>query len=47
MEELVNPRHIAVILDGNGRWAKKKGVPRAIGHKYGCETLKHILDTCS
>ena len=46
MEELVNPRHIAVILDGNGRWAKKKGVPRAIGHKEGCETLKHILDTC-
>lgn len=40
------PRHIAVILDGNGRWAKKKGVPRAIGHKEGCETLKHILDTC-
>ena len=38
MEELVNPRHIAVILDGNGRWAKKKGVPRAIGHKEGCET---------
>ena len=46
MEELTNPRHISVILDGNGRWAKKKGVPRAIGHKEGCETLKHILDIC-
>ncbi|MBO4872504.1 MAG: di-trans,poly-cis-decaprenylcistransferase [Lachnospiraceae bacterium] len=46
MEQNNQPRHIAVILDGNGRWAKKKGVPRAIGHKEGCETLKHILDTC-
>lgn len=47
MEELKLPRHIGIILDGNGRWAKKKHVPRALGHKAGCETLKHILDTCN
>ncbi len=46
-EELRMPIHIAIILDGNGRWAKKKHVPRALGHKAGCETLKHILDTCN
>ena len=46
-EELRMPAHIAIILDGNGRWAKKKHVPRALGHKAGCETLKHILDTCN
>ena len=46
-EELRMPTHIAIILDGNGRWAKKKHVPRALGHKAGCETLKHILDTCN
>lgn len=46
-EERKMPTHIAIILDGNGRWAKKKHVPRALGHKAGCETLKHILDTCN
>ncbi len=47
MQERNLPAHISIILDGNGRWAKKKGVPRALGHKEGCETLKHILDTCN
>lgn len=41
------PSHIAIILDGNGRWAKKKGVPRALGHKEGCEALKRTLDFCN
>lgn len=41
------PSHIGIILDGNGRWAKKKGVPRAIGHKEGCEALKRTLDFCN
>ena len=36
------PRHIAIIMDGNGRWARKKGLPRAFGHKAGAETLKTI-----
>ena len=33
------PRHIAIILDGNGRWAKKRGLPRTAGHAVGAETL--------
>ena len=37
------PQHIAIILDGNGRWAERRGVPRAMGHKEGCETLERIL----
>ena len=33
------PRHIAVIMDGNGRWAKKRGMPRLVGHRAGMESL--------
>ena len=33
------PRHIAVIMDGNGRWAKKRGMPRLFGHRAGMESL--------
>ena len=37
------PKHIAMIIDGNGRWAKKRGLPRSMGHKFGFENLKkHI-----
>ncbi len=36
------PKHIALIMDGNGRWAKSKGKPRTFGHKQGSETLKQI-----
>ncbi len=43
LENMVIPKHVAVILDGNGRWAKKKGVPRAMGHKAGCETLEKMV----
>ena len=35
------PRHIGVIMDGNGRWAKKRGMPRSMGHRYGAQTLKN------
>ena len=38
-ENLKIPAHVALILDGNGRWAKKRGLPRQLGHKKGCETL--------
>ncbi len=38
------PRHIAVIMDGNGRWAQKKGLPRIAGHRAGVKTLKEIVD---
>ena len=34
------PKHIALIIDGNGRWAKKRGLPRSVGHKFGFENLK-------
>ena len=39
------PRHIAVIMDGNGRWAKLRGKPRIFGHKAGAESVRSILDT--
>lgn len=41
------PRHIAVIMDGNGRWAKMRGKPRIFGHKAGAESVRAILDTCA
>ena len=37
-----NLQHIAIIMDGNGRWAKKRGLPRSVGHKKGAETVKEI-----
>ena len=37
------PKHIAIIMDGNGRWAQKRGMPRTYGHKSGAETLRTIL----
>ena len=38
------PNHIAIILDGNGRWAKSKGMPRSYGHVKGCENLEDICE---
>ena len=40
------PKHVAVIMDGNGRWAKNKGLPRIEGHRRGANTLKEILRSC-
>ena len=40
------PRHIAIILDGNGRWAKKRGLPRTAGHARGAETFRKIATYC-
>ena len=40
------PRHIAIIMDGNGRWAKKRGLPRTAGHKVGTETFRDIATYC-
>lgn len=37
------PRHVAIIMDGNGRWAKKRHLPRALGHKKGVETVRNIV----
>lgn len=40
------PAHIAIIMDGNGRWAKKRGLSRSIGHREGSRTLKRIVEAC-
>ena len=47
LENMVIPEHVAVILDGNGRWAKKRGIPRAMGHKAVCETLEKMVRVAS
>ncbi len=47
MTELIRelmPVHVAIIMDGNGRWAKRKGVPRVAGHRAGMESMKKIVD---
>jgi undecaprenyl diphosphate synthase len=41
------PKHMAVIMDGNGRWANRKGLPRAIGHKKGIESAKRLVSLAS
>lgn len=41
------PKHIGVILDGNGRWATKRGLPRSAGHSAGADTLKKIVTECN
>ena len=41
------PRHIAIIMDGNGRWAKKRLLPRHAGHKAGVETVRRVLSLCA
>lgn len=41
------PVHIAIIMDGNGRWAKGKGLPRAAGHKKGVDTVREIVEACA
>ena len=45
-EVLEIPRHIAVIMDGNGRWAKKRFLPRVAGHKVGVETVRSMIKHC-
>ena len=45
-QSLPAPRHIAIIMDGNGRWAKQRGLPRKAGHKAGAETFRRIAAHC-
>ncbi len=46
-EELKNiPRHIAIIMDGNGRWAKERGLPRTEGHRQGADTVRRVTEAC-
>jgi undecaprenyl diphosphate synthase len=42
-KEFAGPRHVAIIMDGNGRWAKKRHLPRALGHKKGVEAVREIV----
>lgn len=41
------PKHIAIIMDGNGRWAKERSLPRTMGHKAGVETIREIVKECN
>ncbi len=43
---LLPPKHIAIIMDGNGRWAKQRGLPRTAGHKAGAESFRRIAEYC-
>ena len=45
-EKLVIPRHVAIIMDGNGRWARQRGLPRLAGHRAGTENLRRITQAC-
>ena len=47
LDRLRMPDHIAIIMDGNGRWAKAKGLPRTLGHTAGVESLKNTLRLCN
>ncbi len=41
------PKHIAIIMDGNGRWAKKKSLPRVVGHEYGVKSVRIVAETAA
>ena len=47
MTERNIPQHVAIIMDGNGRWAKKRGLPRTAGHKQGAENIRKIAIACN
>jgi undecaprenyl diphosphate synthase len=47
LEGLLIPEHIAIILDGNGRWAERRKLPRAAGHKAGCEAVEQTVRDCA
>ena len=40
------PEHVAIIMDGNGRWAVRRGMPRVLGHKRGAETVRNVVEQC-
>ena len=46
-KELKIPKHVAIILDGNGRWAKKRGLPRNMGHVEGCKVVEQTVEAVS
>ncbi|MBG0784387.1 MAG: di-trans,poly-cis-decaprenylcistransferase [Anaerolineaceae bacterium] len=46
MSQLSVPNHLGIIMDGNGRWAQKRGLPRSSGHQAGAETLRRVTEAC-
>ena len=46
-EQLEIPRHIAIVMDGNGRWAKKRFLPRKVGHQFGARTFTKVVEYCT
>lgn len=46
LSAIIVPSHVAIIMDGNGRWAKKRGLPRQAGHRAGVENLRRVIDAC-
>ena len=47
LNDNIIPEHIAIIMDGNGRWAKKRGLPRIAGHREGIKSVREITNICS
>jgi undecaprenyl diphosphate synthase len=47
LEAQALPRHVAVIMDGNGRWARRRGLPRAAGHEAGAKTVRALVTECA
>ncbi|GAB4359471.1 MAG: isoprenyl transferase [Gammaproteobacteria bacterium] len=47
MTNLTIPRHVAIVMDGNGRWAAKQGLPRHAGHRAGVKSVKKVVETCA
>ncbi len=45
-DEAAVPAHVAIIMDGNGRWAKARGLPRTAGHYQGAETVRRVVESC-
>jgi len=41
------PQHVAIIMDGNGRWAQARNLPRSIGHKAGARNIRHVVEACA
>src|SRR6184192_4337715 len=41
------PAHVAIIMDGNGRWARRRGLPRVAGHRAGTENIRRIVTECT
>jgi len=46
ISELKIPEHVAIIMDGNGRWAKKRGLPRVAGHRTGADSVRKAVESC-